>query len=208
MYSVKVERSERLEGKPRGNAAAMPTLPKQPAVRSRRPVLAFVRRFVRHKKGTTAIEFSIVVLPFIALLFAIIETAIVFFASQTLEAAVADSARLILTGQAQTGGLNQTTFKNAVCARVYGMFDCANKMYIDVRKFSTFANVTMTSPVDANGNVINNFTYDPGGPGDIVVVRLMYPFPIYLQLMGLKLADMAGNKRMLIATAAFRNEPY
>ncbi len=34
-------------------------------------------------------------------MFAIMETALVFFASQTLETAVADSARLIMTGQAQ-----------------------------------------------------------------------------------------------------------
>ena len=66
-----------------------------------------VRRFARQQDGTAAVEFGLVAAPFLALLFAIIETAFVFFAGQTLEAAVADSARLIMTGQAQTPGFSQ-----------------------------------------------------------------------------------------------------
>ena len=64
-----------------------------------------VRRFARGKDGIAAVEFGMVAAPFLALMFAIMETAIVFFAGQTLETAVADSARLIMTGQAQTAGL-------------------------------------------------------------------------------------------------------
>ena len=50
--------------------------------------------------------------------------------------------------------------------------------------------------------------YNPGGPGDIVVVRLSYEFPIAIKLWNPNLANMAGNNRLIIATAAFRNEPY
>ena len=47
-------------------------------------------------------------------------------------------------------------------------------------------------------------TYQPGGPGDIVVVRLFYQWPIYVSL----LSNMTGNNRLLVATSAFRNEPF
>jgi hypothetical protein len=50
--------------------------------------------------------------------------------------------------------------------------------------------------------------FDPGGPCDIVVVRLIYEFPVYVSLLGFDLHDMNGNKRLLIATSVFRNEPY
>ncbi len=40
------------------------------------------------------------------------------------------------------------------------------------------------------------------------MVRLIYQFPVYVSLMGFDLADMAGNKRLLVATSVFRNEPY
>ena len=63
--------------------------------------------------------------------------------------------------------------------------------------------------VDANGNLqTNNFGYLPGGPGDIVVVRLMYQWPVYVSLLGLNLSDLSGGKRLLMSTVAFRNEPY
>jgi Flp pilus assembly protein TadG len=170
--------------------------------------LRTVRRFARRQDGIAAVEFGIVAAPFLALMFAIMETAMVFFASQTLETAVADSARLIMTGQAQTQGFSQSAFKDAVCAKIYGLFNCQSGVYVDVQKFSSFANVTMTNPVDANGDFQNNFNYTPGGPGDIVVVRLFYQWPVYVSLLGFNLQNMAGGKRLLIATAAFRNEPY
>jgi Flp pilus assembly protein TadG len=163
---------------------------------------------LRRDDGVAAVEFALVVAPFLALLFAIMETALVFFAGQTLETAAADSGRLILTGQAQAQGLTQASFKDAVCARIYGMFDCSNGMSVDVRTYSTFAAVDLSRPVDNNGNLVNNFTYSPGGPCAIVVVRLIYQFPVYLSLLGFNLADMASGKRLLMATSVFRNEPF
>jgi Flp pilus assembly protein TadG len=167
-----------------------------------------VRRLIRQQDGAAAVEFGLVAAPFLALTFAIMETAIIFFAGQALETAVADSARLIMTGQAQTQGMSQSAFKNAVCAKIFGLFDCQNGVYVDVKTFSSFSGVNMPNPVDAQGNFQNNFTYQPGGPGDIVVVRLFYQWPVYVSLLGFNLSNMSGGKRLLAATAAFRNEPY
>jgi Flp pilus assembly protein TadG len=167
-----------------------------------------LRRFARRDDGAAMVEFGMVAAPFLALMFAIMETAIVFFASQTLETAVADSSRLIMTGQAQNGSFSETQFKQAVCAKILGLFDCNNGIKIDVKKYSGFSSINTAKPIDANGNLTNNFGYDPGKQGDIVVVRLMYEWPIYVSLLGFNLADMTGGKRLIIATAAFRNEPY
>ena len=166
------------------------------------------RRFMRHQDGATTIEFAMVVAPFMALMFAIMETAIVFFAGQTLETAAADASRLIMTGQAQQQAFDQVKFKDAVCARVFALFDCKNGLLVDVRKYTTFSSAQTGKPIDSSGNLINNFVYQPGGPGDIVVVRVMYEWPVYVSLLGFNLADMANGKRLLIATSAFRNEPY
>jgi Flp pilus assembly protein TadG len=142
-------------------------------------------------------------------LFAIIETALVFFAGQTMETAAADSARLILTGQAQAQGLNQSTFKNAVCAKVHGVIDCNSGVYVDVRSYTSFSNINLSNPIDSDGNLIKNFAYQPGGPGDIVVVRLMYQWPVYVSLLGLtNLSNMSAGNHLLISTVAFRNEPF
>lgn len=167
-----------------------------------------VRRLAHRQDGSAAVEFGLVAAPFLALTFAIMETAVVFFSGQALETAVADSGRLIMTGQAQTQGFDQAAFKNAVCAKIFGLFDCQNGVYVDVKTFTSFSNVTMNSPLDANGNFVNNFSFSPGGPGNIVVVRLFYQWPVYVSLLGFDLHNMSGGKRLLVATAAFRNEPY
>ena len=168
-----------------------------------------VRRFARREDGIAAVEFGIVAAPFLALMFAIMETAIVFFASQTLETAVADSARLIMTGQAQQTSFTQAQFKSAVCAKIYGLFDCANGLQVDVKTYSNFSSISNAKPIDQNGNLQTNFGYTPGNPGDIVVVRLMYQWPVYVSMMGLgNMSDLSGNKKLIMATAAFRNEPY
>ena len=77
---------------------------KKLARRTRRLIAPVFRRFARQQDGAAAIEFGLVAAPFLALVFAIMETAMVFFAGQALETATADSARLIMTGQAQTAG--------------------------------------------------------------------------------------------------------
>jgi Flp pilus assembly protein TadG len=186
-----------------GLAAGTRRLPRMKLLR-----IKTVRRFARGEDGIAAVEFGIVAAPFLALMFAIMETAIVFFASQTLETAVADSARLIMTGQAQSSSFTEAQFKSAVCGKILGLFDCANGIKIDVKTYSNFSSISTAKPIDANGNLMTNFGYTPGAPGDIVVVRLMYEWPIYVSLLGFSLNDMAGNKRLIIATAAFRNEPY
>lgn len=176
------------------------------ALRPKAPRL--LRRFLRRKDGATAVEFGIVALPFFALMFAIIETAMVFFAGQVLETVVADSGRLILTGQAQSKKFDAAQFKTEVCAKVYGLFDCEGGLQVDVRTYASFAAVDTAKPIDADGKLTFTPTYAPGGPGEIVVVRLAYAWPIQVSLLGYSLGDLAGGSRLLLATAAFRNEPY
>ena len=166
-----------------------------------------LRFFRKHDDGAAAVEFAIVAAPFLAMLFAILETAFVFFAGQTLETAVADSSRLIMTGQAQTQSFDDVKFKQAVCTKIYGLFDCTNNMVVDVKKYTSFSGTDLTRPVGTDGKVKAS-TYDPGGPCEIVVVRLIYEFPVYLSFMSFNMADMSGNKRLIVATSVFRNEPY
>ena len=169
-----------------------------------------VRRFAKGEDGIAAVEFGIVAAPFLALMFAIMETSLVFFAGQTLETAVADSARLIMTGQAQSMGLTQDTFKTEVCNRIHGLFDCAAGIQIDVRAYTSaegFAGASTAKPTAADLQN-NNFGYAPGGACSIVVVRLMYQWPVYAAVLGFNLSDLSGGKRLLMATAAFRNEPF
>ena len=175
-------------------------------------------RFGSEKDGAAAIEFAIVIFPFLALLFAIVEVALVFFAGQVLETAVADSSRRIMTGEVQKAGFNSDQFKEDVCSRLQALFNCETGVQIDVKKYSAssgsdpnslFGGADLTQPFDEDGNLdTSDFSFDPGQQGDIVIVRVVYEWPIYVRDFGFNLATLPSGKRLLMATAAFRNEPY
>ena len=168
------------------------------------------RRFRRNRRGSAAVEFALVAPIFFALLFAIIETGIMFFASQVLETVTQNSARQILTGQAQGASYaDWSHFRDGVvCAQIPALLNCSN-IYVSVKTASSFAGVAMGNPIDAKGNFDPTILgYSPGGPGDIVVVQLFYQWPLFVTGLGYNIANLSNNQRLLIATAAFQNEPY
>ncbi|HLH98308.1 MAG TPA: TadE/TadG family type IV pilus assembly protein [Xanthobacteraceae bacterium] len=177
---------------------------------SARRRLAVATGFARREEGAAALEFAIIAAPFLALILASMQTALAFFAGQVLESAVADSSREILTGQVQNAGMTQSQFASAVCAKVQALFSCGGLM-IDVQTAASFsaANTSMpTLTFNANGQVNNNWSYNPGNPGDIVVMRVMYQWPVFTGPLGLGLANEANGKLLLMATSVFKNEPY
>jgi Flp pilus assembly protein TadG len=172
--------------------------------------LAWSGSFARREDGTAALEFAIVAAPFIALILATVQTTLAFFAGQVLESAVTDASRIILTGSAQNAGMSQSGFATAVCGKVQTLFSCS-KLMIDVQTASSFGTANTAAPsltFDANGNVSNSWQYNPGNPGDIVIMRVMYQWPVFLGPLGLGLSNESNGNLLLMATAAFKNEPY
>ncbi len=168
------------------------------------------KSLVPDNSGAAAVEFAIVAVPFLALLVAIFQTGIVFLASRVLDEVVTQASRYILTGQAQTSDMSQSEFAANVCNNTFAMFSCANLM-INVQNYASFAGANISTPTltfDAQGNVSNAWTWAPGNPGDIVVVQLMYQWPIVLGPLGFNLANLANGNRLLVSTAVFKNEPY
>jgi Flp pilus assembly protein TadG len=176
-----------------------------------------LRRFKRNRKGSAAVEFMLVAPLFFALLFAVVEVAIMFFAAQVLETVAQQSARQILTGQAQSANMTQAQFKTYVCNQIPAILACSN-IIVDVQNYSSFSNITLNLPIDSHGNFVNNSGYNPGGSSactgnsgcsnSIVVVRLYYPWQLFVTGLGFNVSNMNGNQRLLMATAVFRDEPY
>jgi Flp pilus assembly protein TadG len=134
---------------------------------------------------------------------------LVLLASQVLQTAATNAGRLVLTGQAQNSNFSAAQFKSAICASITVMFNCANNLYVDVESFSSFSSISLSGATNANGTVNSGgFGYSPGNPGDIVVVRLIYQWPIIASGLSIGLVNSANNTNTLVATVAFRNEPY
>lgn len=178
---------------------------------SRKNIFRFPRRrsFRRNEKGSTVVEFALVILPFLACMFAIIEIGLIFFAGQVLETSVADAGRMILTGQVQNAKFDANGFKNQICTTgVQALFKCDN-IKIDVRTVGSFGGADLNPPVKPDGTLdTSSFTYQPGTQCQIVIVRVVYEWPTFVRGFGLDLATLANGKHLLMSTAAFRNEPY
>jgi Flp pilus assembly protein TadG len=172
-------------------------------------VAAAVRRFRCNRRASTAVEFALIAPVFFALVFGIIESALVFFAGQILETGTQDSGRLIFTSQVQASGMSQADFKQDLCNRVSVMFSCSN-IYIDVRSYAPGTAFTISDPIDSSGNFVNNFVYQPPpqNSDNTVVVRAFYQWPLFVTQLGYNIANIgrgtANSKRLLAATAAFR----
>ena len=163
-------------------------------------------RLWRDRSGGAAVDFALIVGPFLAILMAIIESAIVLLSGQVLQTATTNAARQVMTGQAQNASWSAAQFKTYVCGGLTVMFDCG-KLNIDVRAFAGFTAVNLPPVTNANGTLTNAYVYQPGNPGDVVVVRLIYQWPILAWGLGIGLVNSANHSNTLIASAAFRNEP-
>jgi Flp pilus assembly protein TadG len=165
--------------------------------------------FMHRSDGTAAVEFAIVSTPFVALILAVVQVGLIIYASQSLQTAAAAASRLILTGQAQGQNMSQSQFNEAVCGGAT-LFTCSGLM-VDVRTYRSFSGADTSMPTltySSTGSVTNTWQYNPGGPGDIVVLRLMYRWPVFLGPLGLNLSNIGGGYRLLMAVRAFKNEPY
>ena len=172
-----------------------------------RVCIARFGRFVASTGAATAVEFALIAAPFCALLIAILQTALVFFAQQVLQTATTEAARLVMTGQAQTQNLSAAQFQQDVCGYAPALFTCSG-LYVNVQTFTSFAGMSQMSPLQ-NGQFNSNLmNYSMGGPGDVVLLQVFYQWPIVLGPLGFNLSNMSGNNRLLVGTAVFRNEPY
>jgi Flp pilus assembly protein TadG len=165
--------------------------------------------FAGDTRGATAVEFALVGAPFLALIIALIQTFLVFFAQEMLESVVRQSARLVMTGQVQAQQMTASTFQQTVCNQVVILFNCSGLM-VDMQVASAWSSTNTAMPTltfNSNGTISNTWQFNPGNAGDIVVLRVMYVWPVILGPLGFNLSNLSNGNRLIMSSAAFQNEP-
>lgn len=148
-----------------------------------------------------------VALPFLFMLFSILELGVVFVLDSVLDNATVETGRLVRTGQASAASMTATQFKSSLCARM-SVFsaDCDSRVSIDVREIPQFA---ITPPDPMTGENFNNgvLTYTNGDPGDLILVRVWYRHTLITPFLEQGLSRLNDGTMRMTATTAFRNEP-
>jgi Flp pilus assembly protein TadG len=165
--------------------------------------------YLRDRRGATALEFALLATPLLGIIFAALQLGVIVFFDQALQTVTSQAGRMLMVGTAQKQNMTQAQFGAAVCAMAPAAFVCNNLM-VDVESFNTFssANTSPLTPTYNSSGVVNNMNYSPGGPGSIVVVRVMYDWPVFGGPFALGLANQANGTHLLVGTAVVKNEPY
>lgn len=169
-----------------------------------------LRRLAADERAATAVEFALLVTPFLAIIMAALQLSMLFFAGQLLETAAIATGRQLMTGSYQNSGTTQSQFQTAVCNNAPIIFTCGNIM-VDVQSAGAYSSINtapLTVTYNAQGQPTNQWAYSPGGPGDIVIVRVMYNWPVFGGPLALGLADQSNGSHLLVGTTVFKNEPY
>lgn len=167
----------------------------------------FIARLLAAREGSAAVEFGMVALPFLMMMFAILELGLVFVTDSVLENATLETGRLIRTGQASAQNMTAAQFKTSLCGRM-SIFapDCASRASVDVRVIPQFA-VTPPDPMAGGTFDPGALTYANGNPGDLILVRVWYRQPLMTTFLSQGLSRLNDGAAMLSVTTAFRNEP-
>ena len=181
--------------------------------------LRLMRRWRKDESGVTAIEFAMVALPFVLLLFGLLSVSLYFFTTFTLENAVWQAARAIRTGQVQQGQGDYATaetnedrkklFKKAMCKKAPPFFDCEGKAVVIVQSNANFGNI-VEPKCATNGTLIDqsSASFDTGGASAVVLVTVCYPWTFGGKLPFFKLGNLQDGSLLVQASVAFRTEPY
>lgn len=174
-----------------------------------------MRRWGKDARGTTAIEFGIVGVPFLMMCFGVITVGLHFLTTYSLENAVERAGRLLRTGQAQQAGMTAEQFKQKVCDNAASYIDCSSKMKVHVQSWTDFASVTPKACLDNGGNLSGSggAATDPisnssGGASAVVLITVCYEWELAARLPFLRLGKMNNGSALIQAATTFRTEPY
>lgn len=171
-----------------------------------------IRRFGRDERGVTAVEMAMVAFPFLFGILAVFETALTFMGTQALQMAVDDVARQIRTGEVHGSAIaSRTGFVAAVCDEAFFLFDCEDRLQVDIRTFETYPALRALRgdpPVDENGQFKQDMQFKVGQRNSIVMARAFYKRETIAPVFSRASSVMADGSVLLTAALIFENEPY
>jgi Flp pilus assembly pilin Flp len=163
---------------------------------AKRPRFGLLNRFRKHQEGAAAVEFALVAIPFLGMIIGVLELAIFFFASRTLEDALFNASRKVLTQSLPAGNIC-TEFRK--------------ELQVQLPPFMDIGSVTISAtPLTSFGGTGTAADFASGGcsfgaRGSVVVLTVSYPYPF----RGFQVSATGprfGKDLQLWASTAFRVE--
>jgi Flp pilus assembly protein TadG len=158
--------------------------------------------FRKDQSGATAVEFALVAPLLCFALLSLVEIGMMGMMCSGLDNAVVEPARRIRTGR-DDAPTSATSFEDQICAHMGGSTAaCHTRLTTSVQRFSKFAaaGATVTAPPADQ--------FDKGGPGDIIIVKVDYNWPLMTPFVATAFHRDGPLSVVLSSRVAFKNEPY
>lgn len=165
------------------------------------------RQFIGNRKGSAAIEFAILALPFMVLIFAIVELAIMYFVDSALDAAVHKAVRQVRVGSAKAAAWDIAKFKTAVCTELSYSFSCSANLKVRASVITDMNSVTRVSAI-SGGTLSVTEDFNIGDSGEYVLVQAFLPWDPVMKLYAFSGGRLSDGRYVLGAAELFKNEPF
>lgn len=183
-------------------------------------------RLLHNKEGATLVEFALIAPVFLLMIFGAMEFSIIMFTKSAMEGATNITSRLGKTGYTEEGTTREEMLVALLVERSRGVLD-PEKVEVETLVYESFDQINEPEPLSADLN--GNGSYDPGdtfqdingngqwdddlgsaglgGPGDIVVYTINYPWHLKTPVMSHLIGNDEGNFP-ISTSVVVRNEPY
>ena len=188
--------------------------------------LPWRRRFLRDRRGATAVEFAILGLPFLLAMLAILEYGYVYLIGASLDNATTTAARLVRTGQVQTTSITYTDpvtgkpaqtsvpitadqFASIVCSNMSWIGNCKSQIVVSSQLESSWTGQTSFPPT-ANGAMQpqSAMPFNVGADNCIILIHSYLPWTMVTPSLWASATKLNNNSVVLGAASLIVNEPY
>jgi len=169
-----------------------------------------LRLFGRARDGVTAIEFTLLIIPFLLIVFSIIETGMNFTARQVLWNATQNVARQIQTGQVRGSDLTQTRIQTMLCDQIQFMVKTGCEgLSFNLGTYSGFASVPTREILTDKGYLSRTGITGTNGTSTINQLNVLYRWPVLTNILYMTdSADAESGTMPLFSTLTWQNEPF
>jgi Flp pilus assembly protein TadG len=171
-----------------------------------------LRAFRRTRRSAVAMEMAMVALPFCLMLLGTFEVTFDLYVQSAMNLAVSQAARNVWIGAVQGPMTSASFVTQAVCPTLGSLLSCTG-VIANVHPISQTSDFWNTPPppyTDGSNLTVGTWTVCTGGPGQFVLVQLVYAGPTFV---GLFIPTFTLNYSGVpvhptYTSAAFVNQPF
>lgn len=169
--------------------------------------MRLLRSLSKDRKGSAAIEFAILALPFFVVIFAIAEIAVMFFVDSGLDAALNKTVRSVRVGVAKSGNWDSVKFKQVLCGNLTFSFGCSSKLKVRATVITNMASISKLDPI-TGGSLAVAEDFNLGGSSSYVLVQAYLPWDPVFQLYTISAGRLSDGSYVLGSAELIKNEPF